>query len=417
MKIFKSTHLYLGISILYFIRGAYLPYFFPLYEHLSTLNYNQISVLMSSFLFIQAIIPPIIGSLHTSRKIAWHIAFLCLIFFLAGLVTLFFQPNFIFCFFSALMIGFALIALKNILCVIMVEEIDSNHLRTAVAIRTTGMNIGSFIGNISALTIIGYFGSTAHLIFLLLGVCLLSSLVYESMSTHNQSPSLNIFPTIPLHQQAITFFKQFIQKSTEPWKNKLFIKETIILFAIVTPDGCWGTIIPKYLIDLYHSNDPLAFIYTISLITILLFSYSLNGWISHYAYKKGWTLNNLKWIAWVLFLIGLFCFSFSRSTFFLGLAVFLIILAEIVITPCFDEAAKKHAKNTTIIGAYYGVLNLFDGLARIIGASISLFLYGYLKGTWTFAYFWPLVGLTFIIILFACVIVASRISARYTLHT
>jgi hypothetical protein len=52
-------------------------------------------------------------------------------------------------------------------------------------------------------------------------------------------------------------------------RNKAFLADGLRLFSIYVPYGCWGTIIPKYVIDLYGSEEPVRYIYLISLCTLL----------------------------------------------------------------------------------------------------------------------------------------------------
>lgn len=392
LKEFKTALIVcLGMGLLYFVRGSYLPYFFPVYQDLTPLNYDQISLLLIFFFAVQTVIPPFIGGLHTSKHRAKILSFGSILILLFGFAILLLKPSFLGALLSVLLIGSAIISLKNILYTLMLEGVKGHYLRKMAAIRTTVMNVGSFLGNISTLGLLAFLGTRLHIFFIIFILCVFGGLIFLNFTKKDKTD--------------VTFVQKKKIDFIGPWKNKSFIAETILLFAIIIPDGCWGTIIPKYLIDLYQSNQLLAFIYGISLTTILLFSYPLNSWLSKKLSENSFQLSRLKWLALILFLTGLSLFSFSYNKIILGFAVLLVILAEIIIIPCYDETVKKHAGEPSQIGSYYGVLNLFDGSARIIGATISLTLYGFIKETELLGSFWILVvGIFSVILLFASLI-------------
>lgn len=376
----------LGMGILYLIRGSFLPYFFPIYEHLTKLNYAQISLVMSFFLIMQAIVSPIGGNLidqFNSRSIS----LLSVIAFFSGFYILLDTPSFLFCIFSIILIGASLITLKNTLCVSIIDNSELINLRKVVSIRLTVMNVGSYIGNLVAIILIAWFGEREHIYFLLIMILLLGYLSLLPKRNKPKYSKINLMAA---------------------WKNKAFIAEAIMIFAIILPDGCWGTIIPKYIIDTYHSNFPLPLIYGVSVITMLLCSYALNSFLSTSLNKLGFKLTGYKWLALCLFLLGLLLFTFAINKIALIFAVFFIILGEIIITPCYDELSKKFSDSNIGAGSYYGILGFFDGFGRVVGAVIALFLYGYMQKEMMLPWYWGSV-----VCIFLCIIFFSYFISKY----
>ena len=56
----------LGIGLLFMARGAFVPYFFPIFEHLTDLSYGEISLLLNLYVFSQSVCAPLAG-LFTDR--------------------------------------------------------------------------------------------------------------------------------------------------------------------------------------------------------------------------------------------------------------------------------------------------------------------------------------------------------------
>ena len=50
-----------GIGLLFLARGAFLPYFFPIFEHLTKLSYGEISLLLNLYVFSQSLCAPLAG--------------------------------------------------------------------------------------------------------------------------------------------------------------------------------------------------------------------------------------------------------------------------------------------------------------------------------------------------------------------
>src|SRR6266478_5372173 len=61
-----------GIGLLFLARGAFQPYAFPLFEHLSGLTYAQIALLLNGYVMAQSVCAPLAGWFtdRTSVRIA-----------------------------------------------------------------------------------------------------------------------------------------------------------------------------------------------------------------------------------------------------------------------------------------------------------------------------------------------------------
>src|SRR5437763_16102037 len=61
-----------GIGLLFLARGAFQPYFFPLFENLAGLPYAQIALLLNGYVIAQSVCAPLAGwfAERTSTRIA-----------------------------------------------------------------------------------------------------------------------------------------------------------------------------------------------------------------------------------------------------------------------------------------------------------------------------------------------------------
>ena len=90
----------------------------------------------------------------------------------------------------------------------------------------------------------------------------------------------------------------------------------------------------------------------------------------------------------------------------LPLAIVVFICGEVLMTPCFDETARKHSHDAGM-STCLGLLHLVDGMGRLLGAAFALAVYGHLRGTPLAAYYWPLV-----VGVFLCVNIGLHIVAH-----
>ena len=72
-------------------------------------------------------------------------------------------------------------------------------------------------------------------------------------------------------------------------------------FAIVLPYGCWGTIIPKYVIDVYGSSEKVWVVYLTSLCTTTIGAPLLGVYLSPRLYRRGF-----RWEWWSMASVMIF---------------------------------------------------------------------------------------------------------------
>ena len=108
----------------------------------------------------------------------------------------------------------------------------------------------------------------------------------------------------------------------------------------------------------------------------------------------------------LLYCSGLLLLIFARHPVMLPLAIVVFICGEVLMTPCFDETARKHSRDAGM-STCLGLLHLVDGLGRMVGAAFALAVYGGMRGSSYESFFWPgMVGV------FLCVSIGLHILAH-----
>ena len=95
----------------------------------------------------------------------------------------------------------------------------------------------------------------------------------------------------------------------------------------------------------------------------------------------------------------------------LPIAIVIFICGEVLMTPCFDETAKKHSGEAGM-GKTMGLLHLVDGLGRMLGAALALAVYGWMRNSSYQNFYWPLVVGIFLTVCIALHLVAFAIARR-----
>jgi hypothetical protein len=279
---------------------------------------------------------------------------------------------------SAAGLGFVLgkIAFNTIL----VRCSSEDDLRRSVAQRATLLNLGSFSGNTLALHLIARVGYTAHAVLL--------AALHLSFAIGFAAPRADTSPARRKKEQP--------GGMRDLLRDRTFVADSLRLFAIVLPYGCWGTIIPKYLIDVYRSNEPVWVAYLTSLCTTIVGSHLLARYVSKALYRRGF-----RWEWWTVLAQSFLCagllllvLAWHRAVLPVAVAVF--ICGEAIMTPCFDETAKKHSAGGET-GTCLGLLHLVDGGGRILGATVAMALYGVVRGTALYGLYWPLMTTAFLV--------------------
>jgi Major Facilitator Superfamily len=320
-----------------------------------------------------------------------------IVFGLASFLIISTSPGFALSTLVVFTAGMAFVLGKISLNTILVVKSSPEILRRSVAKRATLLNLGSFFGNSVAVEMIARVGYRTHavvlgLLYLPLAICL------AAPSAPPAAPRRNTWGIADLRSLC---------------RNKGFVADSIRRFALVLPYGCWGTIIPKYVYDQYHSTRPVWIISLTSVCTTVIGAHFLAVYLSAKLYRRGF-----KWEWWsmtsvLLYCLGLLLLMFAQNPIMLPVAIVVFICGEVLMTPCFDETAKKHTTNSAM-GTCLGLLHLVDGLGRMLGAAFALAVYGWMRNSPSVNLYWPLVVLVFLVTSVALHMVAYWIGgAKY----
>ena len=362
-----------GIGLLFLARGAFQPYIFPLFENLGGLSYGQIALLLNVYVLAQSVCAPVAGWFtdRTSVRIALSSSILL---GLASFLIIATGPGFTASAIAVFCAGLAFVLGKISLNTILILHSSAETLRRSVAKRATLLNLGSFFGNSIAYQMSARVGYSALAVVL--------GLLYLPLAIGLAAPAVPA-TSAPIKSEAISGFKMLC-------RNRGFLADALRRFAMVLPYGCWGTVIPKYVIDLYGSNKPVWIVSLTSLCTTVFGAHFLAVSVSKYLYRRGF-----KWEWWSMTSVLFYCFgllllTFARHPVMLPVAIVVFICGEVLMTPCFDETAKKHS-HAAGMSSCLGLLHLVDGLGRMLGAAFSLTVYGWMRNSAYDPLYWPVV--------------------------
>jgi MFS family permease len=383
-----------GIGLLFLARGAFQPYIFPLFENLGGFSYAKIAGLLNGYVLAQSVCAPLAGwyTDRTSVRIALATS---IVFGLSSFLIISTSPGFVISTVAVFVAGLAFVLGKISLNTILVLHSSSETLRRSVAKRATLLNLGSFFGNSVAVEMIARVGYRTHAMVL--------GLLYLPLAIGLAAP-----PAPSASPRRNTWGIGDVKTLC---KNKGFVGDSIRRFALVLPYGCWGTIIPKYVYDQYHSTRPVWIISLTSVCTTVIGAHFLAVYLSAKLYRRGF-----KWEWWsmtsvLLYCAGLILLMFSHHPVMLPIAIVVFICGEVLMTPCFDETAKKHSRDSAM-GTCLGLLHLVDGFGRMLGAAFALAVYGWMRNSPSVQFYWPLVVTVFLFSSIALHIVAYRIAGN-----
>ncbi len=371
-----------GIGLLFLARGGFQPYIFPLFEHLGGLSYLQIAGMLNGYVLAQSVGAPIAGwyTDRTSVRVALGTSI--------GLGACSFlvistSPGFWVAASAVFLAGMAFVLGKISLNTILVLHSSPEMLRRSVAKRATLLNLGSFFGNSIAYGVTARIGYQAHAVLL--------GLLYLPLAIGFAAP--------PVPEAAPRKKTWCVANMKVLLHNRVFLSDALRRFAVVLPYGCWGTVIPKYVIDQYQSNRPVWIISLTSLCTTIVGAHFLAVYMSAILYRRGF-----KWEWWsmtsvLLYCAGLLLLMFIPHAIMLPVAIVVFICGEVLMTPCFDETAKKHSKEESL-ATCLGLLHLGDGFGRMLGAAFALAVYGWMRNSTYSGLYWPVVVSVF---LFTCI--------------
>jgi MFS family permease len=384
----------IGIGLLFLARGAFQPYIFPLFENLGGLSYAQIALLLNGYVLAQSVCAPLAGWFTDRTSVRLALA-TSIVFGLSGFLVISTSPGFLISTIAVFVAGLAFVLAKIALNTILVLHSSAEVLRRSVAKRATLLNLGSFFGNSIAYQMTTRVGYGAHAVLL--------SLLYLPLAIGLAAPRA---PSTAAPKGAWGIANVKIL-----WQNKGFLADSLRRFAIVLPYGTWGTIIPKYVIDQYNSSEPVWIIYLTSLCTTIIGAHFLAVYLSAFLYRRGF-----KWEWWsmasvLLYCAGLLLLVFAGRPVMLPVAVVVFICGEVLMTPCFDETAKKHSGEGGM-GTCLGLLHLVDGLGRMLGAAFALAVYGWMRNSPYQDFYWPVVVSVFLCSSSALHVVAHAIARK-----
>jgi MFS family permease len=381
-----------GIGLLFLARGAFQPYVFPLFENLEGLSYAKIAILLNGYVLAQSVLAPFAGWFtdRTSVRVALATA---ITFGTCSFLVVATKPGFVVSTVAVFCAGIAFILGKISLNTILVLHSTPELLRHSVAKRATLLNLGSFCGNSIALQMTTRVGYGAHAI--LLGLLHLPLAIGLAAKPAPATTSVKKVWGID-HAKALC-------------RSRSFVADSLRRFAIVLPYGCWGTIIPKYVIDVYHSNEKVWIVYLTSVLTTVIGAHFLAVYLSEKLYRRGFKWEWWSMVSVCLYCAGLLLLVLANNPILLPVAIVIFIAGEVLMTPCFDETAKKHSGEQGM-GTCMGLLHLVDGSGRMIGSAFALALYGAMRNSAYKIYYWPIVVAVFFCVCSILHIIAFRLN-------
>ena len=104
-------------------------------------------------------------------------------------------------------------------------------------------------------------------------------------------------------------------------KDRGFLGDCLRRFAIVLPYGCWGTVIPKYVLDQYHTSEKVWIVYLTSLCTTVAGAHFLAVYASPRLYRRGFRWEWWSMVSVVFYCTGLALLVFASRPVLLPVAV------------------------------------------------------------------------------------------------
>ncbi len=385
-----------GSGLLFLGRGGFLPYFFAVYQELTPLGYEQIAILLNLFILSQALVAPFTGYFVDRLPVGFQAA-LAILFHCVGLSMIVYYPAFIPNILGTILLSFAFILSKIGFNSLMLEKSNPTEVRRIVSFRAVLMNGGSFAGNLLAANIGATFGYEIHLLCMAVIMFAAWTLLFLYREPTSEKKVLK------RDEQ-----RAFIGICGSVFQNRPFLADLLRIVSITVPYGCWGTIIPKYLMDTYGSVEIIPVVYMTSFLTIVLGTHLFNEFIARYLYSFGFTHRFWFPVSLVLYLIGLLLFTFAHKPAVMLLGVCIFMFGEISMTPCFDEVVVANVKKDK--GFHIGVLQITDAGGRVCGSVIAFTIYGYfVQFEELIQYFWPVTVLSFSLLSSSILFAASLI--------
>jgi len=383
-----------GIGLLFMARGAFQPYAFPLFQHLGQFRYAQIALLVNGYVMAQSVCAPLAGWYADRTSVRFALA-TSILFGLVSFLLISIKPGFTVSVIAVFVAGLAFILGKIALNTILVLQSSAELLRRSVAKRATLLNLGSFCGNSIAYGMTTHVGYSAHAV--LLGLLHLPLAIGLGAK---QPPAK--------HQHKETWGVESVKSLC---KNRGFLGDSLRRFALVLPYGCWGTIIPKYVINQFHSTENVCSVYRPRSCTTIIGAHFLAVHVSAMLYRRGFRWEWWSMVSVLLYCAGLLLLIFVKTPMMLPVAIIVFICGEVLMTPCFDETAKKHSGEKEM-ATCMGLLHLVDGAGRLIGSVFALGVYGWMRNSKYQGLYWPVVVAAFLVVCSVLHVIAFEIAGR-----
>jgi MFS family permease len=369
-----------GIGLLYLVR-SFQNYISPMFGQLShgTFSFAQITWLATAFLFPQSICAPLVGWYADRTSIRFSIL-TSIVLGVSAFLLMSTGSGYALSFTAVFFAGLAFILGKISLNTILVLHSSHESLRSSVAKRATLLNLGSFCGNtLAQAPAMGY---SLYAILL--------SLFYLPLTL-----ALAVRPSPGAVRKRSLFKWEHVMVLL---KNRVFLADALRRFALTLPYGCWGFVISTYVINLYGGSKlPVWRNSVTNLITTLVGAHFLAVYLSKKLYARGF-----KWEWWsmtsvLLYCCGMLLLVFAQNPVMLVVAIVIFTCGEVLMTPCFDETAKKHSGEQTM-STCMGLLHFVDGAGRWLGQVFAAAVYGAMLGSRYFGWYWPIVVACFFIV-------------------
>lgn len=353
----------------------------PMFGSLSggTFSFSQVAALATAFLFPQSVCAPLVGWYADRTSIRFSLA-TCVVLGASAFALMAAAPGYLLTFAAVFLAGLAFILGKISLNTILVLHSSHDSLRRSVAKRATLLNLGSFLGNsLAQANALGY-----SLYALLLG------LLYLPLAL-----AIAVPPSPAAARRKTTFRWDHVKTLLH---NRGFLADALRRFAMTLPYGCWGFVISTYVIALYGgSKVPVWRNSVTNLVTTLVGAHFLAVFLSKKLYRLGF-----KWEWWSMTSVGLYCLGmlllvFAADPVMLVVAVVVFTCGEVLMTPCFDETAKKHSGEQTM-STCMGLLHLVDGAGRWLGQIFAAALFALMWPSPAARWYWPVVVASFLLV-------------------
>jgi MFS family permease len=364
-------------GLLFLARGSFLPYFFPLYQGVSGLDYAATAVLLNFYLTGNSLCSPFVGLL-VDRWSPLQVVALALGINLVTLLVTLSVPTFPLLAISVALLGGTFTMARVAFNKQMIAASSDSTLRRSVSIRAMLMTAGSFAGNVAGAWFVahGYKVGQVLLVYSVFAAAWLLSMAGSPSQPTKKAPHNVFWAGLPA---AIS--------------NRAFRTDALRLCVALLPYGCWGTIIPKYVLDRFADPLLIPAMYACSTAAVVALTYVFNEVVSPWCDRRRFQKHWWPYVAAGLFLAGLVLIAAAPGRVTLCLGALAFGLGEVVFTPCMDEAVKRNS-TTDSSGTYIGLLQFTEGGARLVGSAVSLGLYGIFRASapqwawiWTIAVF------------------------------